>query len=153
MGVPECCILLAIVILVPPLFGRLIKDDKTGGPFSSTLMVLFHLGSLLCSLLEFFFISEVAVRDWYLADRKELNLFREELELESNTLLFMLPLNRWFLYRFYTLSIRRGGTLISYLCGSVESTYISSFSSLNLIAIGAKTSIYYYYLTTVFGPF
>jgi len=63
VGVPECCILLAIVILVPPLFGRLIKDDRTGGPFSTTLMVLFHLGSLLDSLLEFFFISDVAVRD------------------------------------------------------------------------------------------
>ena len=63
VGVPECCILLAIFMLVPLLFGRLIKDDKTGGPLSTTLMVLFHLGSLLDSLLEFFFISEVAVRD------------------------------------------------------------------------------------------
>lgn len=89
-----------MVILVAPLFGRLIKDDRTGGPFSTTLMVLFHLGSLLDSLLEFFFISEVAVSDWYLAERNELNLLRDEFELESNTLLFKLPVKRWFLYRF-----------------------------------------------------
>jgi hypothetical protein len=45
-------------------------------------MVLFHTGSLLYSLLEFFLSSVVrvvAVRDWYLAERKELSV----LELES----------------------------------------------------------------------
>ena len=149
-GMPWCCIYGAIPKLeLEFTLGLLIRDDLIGGAFtvysSSTLMVLFHTGSLLGCLLEFFFISWEAVRDWYLADLKELNLFTEELLELVSIILFKFPVNLWFLYLLFTLSILKEG-IVTYFLGSSDDIWgarsKSSYSSLKLIEIGLMTSTF-----------